>query len=86
MWMVSTTATLPRERPDTHCTGGLVGLGAGLNGNGKSRPHRVSNLRSSNPNESIRYSGQLFLVKHTQNVRELQYQLQSTDKRNDLVF
>lgn len=82
MWMVSSTATLPHERPDIHCTGGYVGLGAGLNGNGKSRPHRVSFLRSSNPNESLRYSGQLYLVKHTSNVRELQYQLQSKGKRN----
>ena len=28
----------PRERLDTHCTGGWVGLRAGLDGCGKSRP------------------------------------------------
>jgi len=32
----------PRERPRTHCTGGWVGLGAGLDRCGKSRPHRNS--------------------------------------------
>ena len=28
----------PGKRPGTHCTGGCVGLGAGLNLYGKSRP------------------------------------------------
>jgi len=28
------------ERPGTHCTGGWVGLRAGLDRCGKSRPHR----------------------------------------------
>jgi len=32
----------PRERPGTHCTGRRVGLTAGLDGCGKSRPHRDS--------------------------------------------
>ena len=32
----------PRERPGTHCIGGWVGPRAGLNGCGKSRPHRDS--------------------------------------------
>jgi len=31
-------AVLPRERPGTHCTGGWVGLRAGLDWCGKSRP------------------------------------------------
>jgi len=31
-------APYPRERPGTHCTGGWVGLRAGLEGFGKSRP------------------------------------------------
>ena len=32
------TANYPRERPRTHCTGGWVGLWAGLDWCGKSRP------------------------------------------------
>jgi len=32
------TAPYPRERPGTHCTGGWVGLMAGLDWCGKSRP------------------------------------------------
>jgi hypothetical protein len=32
----------PGERPGTHCTGGWVGPRAGLDGCGKSRPHRDS--------------------------------------------
>jgi hypothetical protein len=32
----------PRERPGTHCTEGWVGLKAGLDRCGKSRPHRDS--------------------------------------------
>ena len=35
-------AFTPRERPGTHCTEGWVGLGAGLDTCGKSRPHRDS--------------------------------------------
>jgi hypothetical protein len=30
----------PRERPGTHCTGGWVGIEAGVERSGKSRPHR----------------------------------------------
>ena len=43
-WVVSTTPRplYPRERPGTHCTGGWVGPRAGLDGCGKSRPHRDS--------------------------------------------
>jgi len=33
-------ALYPRERPGTHFTGGSVGLRAGLDRCGKSRPHR----------------------------------------------
>ena len=38
-WVVSTTpwSLYPRERPGIHCTGGWVGLTAGLDGCGKSR-------------------------------------------------
>jgi hypothetical protein len=36
------TALYPPERPGTHCTGGWVGLRAGLDWCGKSRPHRNS--------------------------------------------
>ena len=35
-------ALYPRERPGTHYTGDLVGPRAGLDGRGKSRPHRDS--------------------------------------------
>ena len=43
-WVVNATPRppLPRERPGTHCTGGWVVLGAGLDRCGKSRPHRDS--------------------------------------------
>ena len=34
-------AALPRERLDTRCVGGWVGLRVGLDGCGKSRQHRV---------------------------------------------
>ena len=50
-WEVSTTlrSLYPRERPGTHCTGGWVGLRAGLDGCGKSRPHRDSIPGPSSP-------------------------------------
>ena len=35
-------ALLPRKIPGTHCTGGWVGPRVGLEGCGKSRPHRDS--------------------------------------------
>jgi hypothetical protein len=39
VWSVSRRGRLnPRERPCTHCTGGWVGPGAGLDRCGKSRP------------------------------------------------
>ena len=43
-WVVSTTSRplYPWERPGTHCIGGWVGPRAGLDGCGKSRPHRDS--------------------------------------------
>jgi hypothetical protein len=43
-WVVNTTPRppLPTERPGTNCTGGWVGLGAGLDSCGKSRSHRDS--------------------------------------------
>jgi len=44
-WVVNATPRplYPRERPGTHCIGGWVGPRAGLDGCGKSRPHRDSN-------------------------------------------
>ena len=40
-WSASRPGPLyPRKRPGTHCTGGWVGPRAGLEGCGKSRPHR----------------------------------------------
>ena len=41
--------SLPRERPGTHCTGGWVGLRAGLNRCGKYRLHRDSIPGPSSP-------------------------------------
>jgi len=40
VWVVNAKPLLlyPQEGPGTHCTGGWVGLGAGLHGCGKSRP------------------------------------------------
>ena len=42
-------ATYPRERPDTHFTGGWVGLRTGLDRCGKSRLHRDSIPGPSSP-------------------------------------
>jgi hypothetical protein len=42
-------AALPQERPGTHCTGGWLGPRAGLDGCGKSRPHRDSLPGPSSP-------------------------------------
>jgi hypothetical protein len=39
----------PGNGPDVHCTGGWVGRGAGLEGCGKSRPHRRSNRAPRGP-------------------------------------
>ena len=44
-----TSALYSRERPGTHCTGGWVGRRAGLDGCGKSRPHRDSIPGPSSP-------------------------------------
>jgi hypothetical protein len=38
----------PGERPGTHCTGGWVGPRAGLDGCGKSRPHRFNRKAVTN--------------------------------------
>jgi hypothetical protein len=50
-WVVKATARplCPRERHGTHYTGGWVGPRAGLDGCGKSRPHRDSIPRQSSP-------------------------------------
>jgi hypothetical protein len=42
-------AALPPERPGTHYVGGWLGLRAGLDGCGNSRPHRDSNPGPFNP-------------------------------------
>ena len=42
-------AALPRERAGTHCIGGWVGPRTGLDGYGKSRPHRYLILGPSSP-------------------------------------
>jgi hypothetical protein len=50
-WVVSLTPLplYPREIPGTHCTGGWVGLRAGLDVCEKSCPHRDSSLGLSSP-------------------------------------
>ena len=42
-------AALPRERPDTHCIGGWMGLRSGLEGCGKSRPSPGFDPRTVQP-------------------------------------
>jgi len=43
-WVVNATPRpiYPRDRPGTHCIGGWLGSRVGLDGCGKSRPHRDS--------------------------------------------
>ena len=50
-WAVNATPRplYPRERPDTHCIGGWVGPRDGLDGYGKSRPHRGFDPRTDQP-------------------------------------
>jgi hypothetical protein len=50
-WVVSATPRplYPQERPGTHCTGGWVGLRAGLDVCEKSFPHRDSIPGPSSP-------------------------------------
>jgi len=50
-WVVNATTRplYPQERPGTHCIGGWVGRRAGLDGCGKSCPHRDSIPRPSIP-------------------------------------
>ena len=50
-WVVNATPRplYPRESPCAHCIGGWVGLRAGLDGCGKSRPHRNLTPRMSSP-------------------------------------
>jgi len=52
VWVDSTMPNLlypPRNRPSSHCTGGWVGLGASLNGHGKSRHDQPLIPRMSSP-------------------------------------
>jgi len=44
---------LPQKRPSTHCTGGWLGLRAGLDRCGKSRPHRDSIPNRPARNQSL---------------------------------
>ena len=50
-WVVNATprSLYPRDRPRTHCIGVWLDSRAGLDGCGKSRPHRDSIPRSSIP-------------------------------------
>jgi hypothetical protein len=56
-WVVNATPRplYPRERPGTRCIGGCVGLRAGLDGCGKSRPPPGFDLRTVKP-VSSRYT------------------------------
>jgi hypothetical protein len=45
----ASAALPPEERLGTYCTGGWLGLAAGLHGHGKSRPHRDWNPGTSSP-------------------------------------
>ena len=61
-WAVNATPRplYPRARSGTHCTGGWVGPRAGLDGCGKSHPHRDRSLDRPTRNESLyrlSYSG-----------------------------
>ena len=61
-WVVNTTPRplYPREQPGAHCIGGWVGPRAGLDGCGKSRPHRDSILGltvCSEYTHQLRYPG-----------------------------
>ena len=47
------TAPYPRERPGTHCTGGWVGLTAGLDWCGKSRPTGIRSQDRPAPRQSL---------------------------------
>jgi hypothetical protein len=46
-------ATLPRERPGTHFIGGWVGPSVGMDGCGKSRPHRIRSPDRPGRSESL---------------------------------
>jgi hypothetical protein len=66
-----------RQSPGTHCTGGWVGPRAGLDGCGKSRPHRDSNPRPSSPQQSLyllRCPGPLWRKAIHKNKRHLETQ------------
>ena len=65
-WVVNATPRplYPRDRPGTHCIGGWVGPRAGLDGCGKSRPHRIrsadrparsESLYRLSPKKTVRY-------------------------------
>jgi hypothetical protein len=61
VWAASRPGRLyPRERPGTHCTGGWVGPGAGLDRSGKSRPTGIRSPDLPASSESLyrlRYPG-----------------------------
>src|SRR5215469_14147913 len=64
VWSASRPGRLyPQERPGTHCTGGWVGPGAGLDRCGKSRPTGIRSPDLPARSESLyrlRYSGSNF--------------------------
>jgi hypothetical protein len=60
VWSASRPGLLyPRERPGTHCTGGWVGPGAGLDRCGKSRPNQIS-IKSGNGESTLNVAGFYF--------------------------
>jgi hypothetical protein len=57
-WVVNATPRplYPRERPGTHCIGGWVGPGTGLDGCGEARPHRAFTCDKREENKVTAYS------------------------------
>jgi len=63
-------APYPRERPSNHCTGGWVGLRAGLDRCGKSHPTRIRSPDRPNPRQLLywlRYPAHLLCFIWVQN-------------------
>ena len=66
-WVVNATPRPldPRERPGTRCTGGWVGVGAGLDGCGKSRPHRDSIPGPTSKEDKIQMWARIYALVNT---------------------
>jgi hypothetical protein len=66
-WVINATLRplYPRERPNTHCTGGWVGAGAVLGGCRNSRPSPGFDPRTVHP-VAIRFTDYAILVRFLQ--------------------